>query len=48
MEGTEQRKIALEVKDWAERAKDEKQFSRGDYTTALNYILMFVGSKRSR
>jgi hypothetical protein len=37
--------VAAEVKKWAEGAKRDLTFGRGDYTTALDYMLAFFGVK---
>ena len=37
--------VATEVKKWAVQAKNDLTFGRGDYTTALDYMLAFFGVK---
>ena len=43
-EGTPQGEAAKEVLDWAKDAKRTAQYSRGDYMSALNLVLLFLGS----
>lgn len=42
-EGTAQESAAEEVRDWCEEMKRGEEFSRGDYTIALNLVLVFLG-----
>ena len=42
-EGTNQEKAAADVRDWCEEMKLESEFSRGDYMTALNLVIMLLG-----
>ena len=42
-EGSAQETIARGVRDWAIYVKDHKHFGRGDYTSSLNLVLLYLG-----
>ena len=37
--------VALGIKQWAITMKENKQFSRGDYDSALNLTLLYLGHR---
>ena len=41
--GSAQRLVALGIKQWAITVKEDQHFSRGDYDTALNLVLLYLG-----
>jgi hypothetical protein len=42
-EDTQQGEVAREVLDWCQEMKRNEEFSRGDYSIALNLVLVFLG-----
>ena len=41
--GPAQQIVALGIKQWAITMKEDQQFSRGDYDSALNLVLLYMG-----
>ena len=41
--GSAQETVARGIRDWAIYAKDHKHFGKGDYTSSLNLVLLYLG-----